>query len=103
MTDLGIKACFFQLLPDRSAHRRLYAVTLDVIAQRVVNEGLVVAAPHFMNLLAEVIENFVVQPDRDPGLVQVILTTAGQIENLAAAKALLASMRSRCLVSPSGR
>jgi hypothetical protein len=71
MTDLGIKACLFQLLPDRSAHGRLYAAALDVIAQRVVNEGLVVAAPHFMDLLAEVIENFVVQPDRDPGLARL--------------------------------
>ncbi len=32
MTDLGIKACLFQLLPDRSAHRRLYVAALDVMA-----------------------------------------------------------------------
>jgi len=32
MTDLGIKACLFQPLPDRSAHRRLYVAALDVMA-----------------------------------------------------------------------
>src|SRR6266849_549285 len=51
----AFKACLFQLLSHGSAHGCLDATALDVLAQRIVDEGLVVAAPHFMDLLAEVI------------------------------------------------
>jgi len=39
-----------------------------VLAQRIVDEGLVIPAAHLVNPFPEMIEDFVVQPDGDPGL-----------------------------------
>jgi hypothetical protein len=40
-------------------------------APRLVDEGLVTATAHPVNPFAEVIEDFVVQPDGDPGLARL--------------------------------
>src|SRR5271157_6134096 len=58
-----------QLLADDTSQgvfqfgRRLLA--LDVVAQHVIDDGLVIAAARVFHLIAEVIEDVAIQPDRD--------------------------------------
>ncbi len=46
---------------NRVAHGGLDSAAPDVLAQRLVDEGLVVTAAHLVDPLAEAIQNFVVE------------------------------------------
>src|SRR5690242_9419208 len=64
----SLETSFSQFLPHGAPHRRRDVSASEVFAQRFVDQRLVVAAPHVMGSLAELIENAVVQPDGYPGL-----------------------------------
>jgi hypothetical protein len=61
----------FHFLPNRPAHNLLQTRASNVIAQCIVNQGLVIPAAHFVNPFAEVIKDFIVQPYGDPGLARL--------------------------------
>src|SRR5262245_34841692 len=62
VASVGARELFAHDPPQRLLQRGL----VHMLAQRQIDQGLVAAARPPMNLAAEVIEDVVVQPDRDP-------------------------------------
>jgi hypothetical protein len=55
-------------LPRRTTSSKDSGPFLDVLAQSVIDQGLIVAAAGFVNLATKPVENLVVQTDRDAAL-----------------------------------
>ena len=58
-----LEACDFEFFTNGPAYRRLDPAAPDVLAQRIVDQRLVIPPAYRTHALAEVIENLVVQPD----------------------------------------
>jgi hypothetical protein len=66
----GLFAGLFKLLAQNSSECLLkrFRLVRHVLAQRLVDQGLVVATAGSMDLLAEPLDYFVIETNRDPGL-----------------------------------
>ena len=69
-TDFHLAELFAQHGADLGPHLLRDAGTLQIIAERIVDEGLIITAMCFSNQFAEVIDDVAVQPNRDANLLQ---------------------------------